>query len=121
MRFVFTVQRVLKPECRRRIDAVATVLRVQTLLDRKPRALSEGQRQRVAIGHALVCEPDVFLLDEPLSNLDAELRGATRIELARLHHDLGATMIYVTHNQIEAMTLADRIVVLDGGRVQQFG
>ncbi len=121
MRFALRVQGLPKAECRRRIDAVATVLRIQALLGRKPRALSGGQRQRVAIGRALVCEPDVFLLDEPLSNLDAELRSATRIELSRLHHDLGATMIYVTHDQVEAMTLADRIVVLESGRVQQFG
>jgi multiple sugar transport system ATP-binding protein len=121
MRFALRVGGVPKAECRRRIDAVSRVLRIEALLGRKPRALSGGQRQRVAIGRALVCEPEVFLLDEPLSNLDAELRSATRIELARLHHDLGATMIYVTHDQVEAMTLADRIVVLDAGRVQQFG
>ncbi|MBE7209418.1 MAG: ABC transporter ATP-binding protein [Gluconacetobacter diazotrophicus] len=121
MRFALRVQKVPRTEIARRIEAVSRMLRIDHLLERKPRALSGGQRQRVAIGRALVCEPEVFLLDEPLSNLDAELRGSTRVELARLHHEVGATMIYVTHDQVEAMTLADRIVVLEGGRVQQFG
>jgi ABC-type sulfate/molybdate transport systems ATPase subunit len=91
------------------------------LLERKPKALSGGQRQRVAIGRTLVAEPRVFLLDEPLSNLDAALRVQMRIEISRLHKRLGRTMIYVTHDQVEAMTLADKIVVLDAGRVAQVG
>ncbi len=105
----------------RKIRDAAKVLQMEHLLDRKPAQLSGGQRQRVAIGRAIVRQPEVFLFDEPLSNLDAALRGDMRIELARLHHDLGATMIYVTHDQVEAMTLADKIVVLDGGVVQQVG
>ena len=104
-----------------KIRDAAKVLQMEHLLDRRPAQLSGGQRQRVAIGRAIVREPDVFLFDEPLSNLDAALRGDMRMELARLHNDLGATMIYVTHDQIEAMTLADKIVVLDGGVVQQVG
>ena len=104
-----------------KIRAAAKVLQMEHLLDRRPAQLSGGQRQRVAIGRAIVREPDVFLFDEPLSNLDAALRGDMRMELARLHSDLGATMIYVTHDQVEAMTLADKIVVLDGGVVQQVG
>ncbi|WP_338720136.1 sn-glycerol-3-phosphate ABC transporter ATP-binding protein UgpC [Devosia sp. XK-2] len=104
-----------------KIWAAARVLQMEHLLDRRPAQLSGGQRQRVAIGRAIVREPDVFLFDEPLSNLDAALRGDMRMELARLHTDLGATMIYVTHDQVEAMTLADKIVVLDGGVVQQVG
>src|SRR5690606_34887642 len=91
------------------------------LLDRKPRQLSGGQRQRVAIGRAIVRQPKAFLFDEPLSNLDAELRVQMRIEIAKLHQQLGATMVYVTHDQVEAMTLADRIVVLRSGRVAQQG
>ncbi|ODT70454.1 MAG: ABC transporter ATP-binding protein [Pelagibacterium sp. SCN 63-23] len=104
-----------------KIRAAAKVLQMEHLLDRRPAQLSGGQRQRVAIGRAIVRQPDVFLFDEPLSNLDAALRGDMRMELARLHHDLDATMIYVTHDQVEAMTLADKIVVLDGGVVQQVG
>jgi multiple sugar transport system ATP-binding protein len=105
----------------RKIRDAAKVLQMEHLLDRRPAQLSGGQRQRVAIGRAIVRQPDVFLFDEPLSNLDAALRGDMRMELARLHNDLDATMIYVTHDQIEAMTLADKIVVLDGGVVQQVG
>src|SRR5690606_4546413 len=104
-----------------KIREAARVLQMEHLLDRKPAQLSGGQRQRVAIGRAIVRQPDVFLFDEPLSNLDAALRGDMRMELARLHKDLDATMIYVTHDQVEAMTLADKIVVLDGGVVQQVG
>ena len=100
---------------------VAKTLQLDHLLDRKPALLSGGQRQRVAIGRALVRNPEVFLFDEPLSNLDAMLRVQMRMELANLHHDLAATMIYVTHDQIEAMTMADRIVVLDQGRIRQVG
>jgi len=103
----------------RRVSEVATTLELQRQLDARPAALSGGQRQRVALGRALVREPKVFLLDEPLSNLDAKLRLSMRVEIARLHRQLGATMIYVTHDQIEAMTLGQRIVVLDGGVIQQ--
>ncbi|HWW99480.1 sn-glycerol-3-phosphate ABC transporter ATP-binding protein UgpC [Collimonas sp.] len=110
-----------KAEIAQRVRDVATILQLETLLDRKPKALSGGQRQRVAIGRAIARDPKVFLFDEPLSNLDAELRVRMRIELARLHEQLGTTMIYVTHDQVEAMTLADKIVVLDGGIVQQVG
>ncbi len=104
-----------------RVTQVAEVLQLAHLLERKPKALSGGQRQRVAIGRTLVAEPSVFLLDEPLSNLDAALRVQMRIEISRLHKRLGRTMIYVTHDQVEAMTLADKIVVLDAGRVAQVG
>lgn len=112
---------VAKDEIRRRIDAAAAMLALGPLLARRPAQLSGGQRQRVAIGRAIVRQPKLFLFDEPLSNLDAELRVNTRLELAQLHRTLGATMIYVTHDQIEAMTLADKIVVLQGGTVQQVG
>ncbi|ALN75550.1 ABC transporter ATP-binding protein [Aureimonas sp. AU20] len=110
-----------KAERDRRVREAARVLQMEHLLERRPRELSGGQRQRVAIGRAIVRKPEVFLFDEPLSNLDAALRADTRMELARLHAELGATMIYVTHDQVEAMTLADKIVVLDGGVVQQVG
>ncbi|POR55234.1 ABC transporter ATP-binding protein [Bosea psychrotolerans] len=109
------------PEIDARVRRAATMLRLSDYLDRKPKALSGGQRQRVAIGRAIVRDPKIFLFDEPLSNLDAELRVATRKELAGLHAELGGTMIYVTHDQVEAMTLADRIVVLQGGRIEQIG
>ncbi|CAM3071882.1 ABC transporter ATP-binding protein [Paracoccus nototheniae] len=102
-------------------DRAADMLSLTALLDRRPADLSGGQRQRVAIGRAIVRRPKLFLFDEPLSNLDAALRVATRIEIARLHRDLGATMIYVTHDQVEAMTLAHKIVVLRAGRVEQVG
>ncbi len=105
----------------RRVAEAARMLRLGELLGRYPRDLSGGQRQRVAIGRAIVREPDVFLFDEPLSNLDAALRVSTRVEIARLHRLLGATMVYVTHDQIEAMTLADRIVVMNQGRIEQVG
>jgi ABC-type sugar transport system ATPase subunit len=108
-------------EIDRRVREVARILQIEPLLERKPRQLSGGQRQRVAIGRALVRNPRLFLFDEPLSNLDAELRTQMRVEIARLHRDLGATMVYVTHDQIEAMTLADRIVVLRAGEVEQIG
>ncbi|NJM83100.1 MAG: ATP-binding cassette domain-containing protein [Tabrizicola sp.] len=102
-------------------DRAAGMLSLQALMERRPAELSGGQRQRVAIGRAIVRRPKLFLFDEPLSNLDAALRVATRIEIARLHRELGATMIYVTHDQVEAMTLADRIVVLRAGEVEQVG
>ncbi|QQN65031.1 sn-glycerol-3-phosphate ABC transporter ATP-binding protein UgpC [Bradyrhizobium diazoefficiens] len=112
----------LKPaEIQERVARAAAMLRLTDYLDRKPKALSGGQRQRVAIGRAIVRDPKIFLFDEPLSNLDAELRVATRKELAALHAKLGGTMIYVTHDQVEAMTLADRIVVLRAGRIEQVG
>lgn len=110
-----------KGEIDRRVREAADILHISDYLDRTPRALSGGQRQRVAIGRAIVREPEVFLFDEPLSNLDAALRVQTRLEIARLHERLGATMIYVTHDQVEAMTLADKIVVLRDGRVEQVG
>ena len=110
-----------KPDIARATDRAAGMLALEPLLQRRPSELSGGQRQRVAIGRAIVRTPKLFLFDEPLSNLDAALRVATRIEIARLHRDLGATMIYVTHDQIEAMTLADRIVVLRAGKVEQIG
>ena len=104
-----------------RVQHAARLLMIEGLLDRRPKALSGGQRQRVAIGRAIVREPKLFLFDEPLSNLDAELRVQMRVELSKLHADLGATMIYVTHDQVEAMTMADRIIVLRDGRVEQAG
>ncbi|MDE3012056.1 MAG: sn-glycerol-3-phosphate ABC transporter ATP-binding protein UgpC [Pseudomonadota bacterium] len=108
-------------EIQRRVAEAARILKLEHLLERRPKELSGGQRQRVAIGRAIVRKPRLFLFDEPLSNLDAELRGEMRVEIARLHQDLGVTMVYVTHDQVEAMTLADRIVVLRGGHVEQIG
>jgi multiple sugar transport system ATP-binding protein len=108
-----------RPEIEKRVADAARMLGLEDLLHARPRRLSGGQRQRVALGRALVREPKVFLLDEPLSNLDAKLRVAMRVEIARLHHRLNATMVYVTHDQIEAMTLGQRIVVLNDGEVQQ--
>jgi lactose/L-arabinose transport system ATP-binding protein len=110
-----------KAETERRVKEAAAILQLEPLMKRKPSQLSGGQRQRVAIGRAIVRQPKAFLFDEPLSNLDAELRVAMRVEIAKLHQDLGATMIYVTHDQVEAMTLADRIVVLRAGRIEQVG
>ena len=106
-------------EIRRRVDEAAQMLGLGEMMQRQPRALSGGQRQRVALGRALVRQPKVFLLDEPLSNLDAKLRLSTRVEIARLHRRLGATMIYVTHDQIEAMTLGQRVAVLRDGHILQ--
>ena len=110
-----------KAEVDEKVARAASILQLDELLDRKPKALSGGQRQRVAIGRAIVREPDVFLFDEPLSNLDAELRVDMRLQIAKLHQSMSATMIYVTHDQVEAMTLADKIVVLRAGRVEQVG
>jgi multiple sugar transport system ATP-binding protein len=110
-----------RADIRAATDRAAEMLALGPLMERRPAELSGGQRQRVAIGRAIVRTPKLFLFDEPLSNLDAALRVATRIEIARLHRDLGATMIYVTHDQVEAMTLADKIVVLRAGRVEQVG
>ncbi|MEK8025964.1 ABC transporter ATP-binding protein [Pseudaquabacterium rugosum] len=106
---------------RQKVERAASILNLGSYLERTPRALSGGQRQRVAIGRAIVRAPKVFLFDEPLSNLDAALRGQTRVEIAKLHRELGATTIYVTHDQVEAMTLADRIVVLRDGQIEQVG
>jgi len=110
-----------RAEIDEKVGRAARILRLEDYLSRKPKALSGGQRQRVAIGRAIVRGPEVFLFDEPLSNLDAELRVEMRVEIARLHREIGATMIYVTHDQVEAMTLADKIVVLRAGRVEQVG
>jgi multiple sugar transport system ATP-binding protein len=121
MAFGLRIRGMKRPAARAKVEAAAGTLQLGELLDRKPRALSGGQRQRAAIGRAIVREPEVFLFDEPLSNLDAALRGQMRVELARLHARLGATMIYVTHDQVEAMTLANKIVVMNGGRVEQMG
>jgi lactose/L-arabinose transport system ATP-binding protein len=104
-----------------KVTEASRILKLDPLLQRRPKALSGGQRQRVAIGRAIVRGPEVFLFDEPLSNLDAELRVEMRVEIARLHREIGATMIYVTHDQVEAMTLADKIVVLRAGRIEQVG
>jgi len=121
MAFSLQLQGVAKAEIASRVEAAAKILQMEHLLDRRPAALSGGQRQRVAIGRAIVRNPDVFLFDEPLSNLDAALRHDTRVEIAKLHRQLGATTIYVTHDQVEAMTLADKIVVLKDGEVMQVG
>ncbi|WP_049732402.1 ABC transporter ATP-binding protein [Rhizobium ecuadorense] len=119
--FGLKMARTHAAEIETRVKAASAILKIDHLLDRRPGQLSGGQRQRVAIGRAIVRKPDVFLFDEPLSNLDAELRVSMRIEIARLHRELGNTMIYVTHDQTEAMTLADKIVVLRDGRVEQAG
>ncbi|MCE9683401.1 ABC transporter ATP-binding protein [Halomonas alkalisoli] len=121
MGFSLRLAGVGKEARREKVREAARILQLEPLLDRKPKALSGGQRQRVAIGRAIVRNPSIFLFDEPLSNLDAALRVQMRIELARLHEELDATMIYVTHDQIEAMTMADKIVVLQGGVVEQVG
>jgi multiple sugar transport system ATP-binding protein len=121
MAFGLVLRKTPRAKIDRRVHEAASTLGLEGLLDRKPKALSGGQRQRVAMGRALVRQPQVFLFDEPLSNLDAKLRGQMRLEIARLHRNLGATMIYVTHDQVEAMTLADRIAILDEGKLQQFG
>jgi multiple sugar transport system ATP-binding protein len=113
--------RVPKDEIERRVARAAEILQIEPLLNRRPAALSGGQRQRVAIGRALVRDVDVFLFDEPLSNLDAKLRADLRVELKRLHNQLQNTMIYVTHDQVEAMTLADRIAIMRGGKIMQLG
>jgi multiple sugar transport system ATP-binding protein len=119
--FGLKMRKTPKPEIQARVNEAAAMLGLEPLLDRKPAQLSGGQRQRVAMGRAVVRRPKVFLFDEPLSNLDAALRGQMRVELMRLHHKLRATMVYVTHDQVEAMTLADRIAVLNGGKLMQIG
>ena len=121
MAFGLKQAKMPKTEIDTRVRAAAEILDITDYLERTPKALSGGQRQRVAIGRAIVREPEVFLFDEPLSNLDAALRVQTRLEIARLHERLGTTMIYVTHDQVEAMTLADKIVVLRGGYIEQVG
>ncbi|HSI42060.1 MAG TPA: sn-glycerol-3-phosphate ABC transporter ATP-binding protein UgpC [Xanthobacteraceae bacterium] len=121
MAFGLRMAKMPEPEIRTRVTEAARILHLEPLLERKPRALSGGQRQRVAIGRSIVRHPKIFLFDEPLSNLDAELRTQMRVEIAKLHRDLGTTMVYVTHDQVEAMTLADRIVVLRAGLVEQIG
>ncbi len=119
--FPLKARRVPRTEAASRVDRAATMLGLGSLLERRPRELSGGQRQRVAIGRAIVRDPAVFLFDEPLSNLDAKLRGAMRVELARLHRGIESTMLYVTHDQVEAMTLGDKIVLLHEGKIQQVG
>jgi multiple sugar transport system ATP-binding protein len=121
MSFGLKLAKVPKPERESRVRQAAKVLQIEHLLHHSPAQLSGGQRQRVAIGRAITRKPKVFLFDEPLSNLDAALRVEMRVELARLHQELQATMIYVTHDQVEAMTLADRIVVFSAGRIEQIG
>jgi multiple sugar transport system ATP-binding protein len=121
MAFGLKLAGMSKAQMNEAVARAAQILRIEPLLTRKPKELSGGQRQRVAIGRAIVRKPDVFLFDEPLSNLDASLRVQMRIELANLHRELNSTMIYVTHDQVEAMTLADRIVVLNAGRIEQVG
>jgi multiple sugar transport system ATP-binding protein len=120
MAFGLRLRKTPEDDIRRRVMDAARLLKIDHMLERKPAALSGGQRQRVAIGRAIVRQPKVFLFDEPLSNLDAQLRHEMRTEIKRLHDRLGATMIYVTHDQVEAMTLADRIAVLSGGKTMQY-
>jgi len=119
--FGLRVRRVARAETRRRVEEISRVLGLYELLERKPRQLSGGQRQRVAMGRAIVRDPAVFLMDEPLSNLDARLRVQMRAEVSRIQHELGATTIYVTHDQVEAMTMGDRVAVMRGGVLQQEG
>ena len=115
------IQKVPEAEIKTRVDKAAKILELGALLERKPRELSGGQRQRVAMGRAIVRNPQVFLFDEPLSNLDAKLRAQTRLEIQKLHRELGVTSLFVTHDQVEAMTLAQRMIVMNGGRMEQFG
>jgi len=121
MAYGLKIAKVSKDEIRTRVDKAAKILELGHLLDRKPRALSGGQRQRVAMGRAIVRQPQVFLFDEPLSNLDAKLRVQTRLEIQKLHRELGITSLFVTHDQVEAMTLAQRMMVMNAGRMEQFG
>ncbi|MDR2098123.1 MAG: sn-glycerol-3-phosphate ABC transporter ATP-binding protein UgpC [Spirochaetaceae bacterium] len=121
MAFALRIKKINKDEIDKRVHEAARILDIEKLLDRKPKALSGGQRQRVAVGRAIVREPKVFLFDEPLSNLDAKLRVQMRTEISSLHRRLNATMIYVTHDQVEAMAMADKIVVYKDGRIQQIG
>ena len=121
MAYGLKIAKVPKEEIKSRVDKAAKILELAHLLDRKPRALSGGQRQRVAMGRAIVRQPQVFLFDEPLSNLDAKLRVQTRLEIQKLHRELGITSLFVTHDQVEAMTLAQRMMVMNAGRMEQFG
>jgi len=121
MSFGLRLAKTDKALIRRRVEETAEILQISDYLDRRPKALSGGQRQRVAIGRAIIQEPNVFLFDEPLSNLDAQLRVKMRVELARLHQRLKTTMIYVTHDQVEAMTMADKIVIINQGNIEQVG
>ena len=121
MAFGLKLRHFPKNEIKKRVEEAATMLGLELLLKRKPKELSGGQRQRVALGRAIAREPQVFLMDEPLSNLDAKLRVATRAEIIKLRQRIQTTVIYVTHDQIEAMTMGDRIAVLDDGRIQQLG
>jgi multiple sugar transport system ATP-binding protein len=121
MAFGLKIRKFAKEEIKTRVDEAARILDIEQLLDRKPKALSGGQRQRVAVGRAIVRQPKVFLFDEPLSNLDAKLRVQMRAEISALHNRLAATMVYVTHDQVEAMTMGDRIVVMKDGVIQQIG
>jgi multiple sugar transport system ATP-binding protein len=121
MSFGLRLRKYPKPEIKKRVIEAADILGIDDLLDRKPRQLSGGQRQRVAMGRSIVRNPEVFLFDEPLSNLDAKLRGQMRIEIKRIHQKVRTTTVYVTHDQVEAMTLADRVVVMNKGRIEQVG
>ena len=121
MAYGLKIAKVPPQEIRARVDKAAAILELTHLLERKPRELSGGQRQRVAMGRAIVRQPQVFLFDEPLSNLDAKLRAQTRLEIQKLHRDLGITSLFVTHDQVEAMTLAQRMIVMNGGHMEQFG
>ena len=121
MAYGLKIARVSPADIRTRVDKAAAILELGHLLQRKPRELSGGQRQRVAMGRAIVRQPQVFLFDEPLSNLDAKLRAQTRIEIQKLHRELGITSLFVTHDQVEAMTLAQRMIVMNAGRMEQFG
>ena len=121
MAYGLKIRKLPVDEIRARVDKAAAILELSALLDRKPRQLSGGQRQRVAMGRAIVRQPQVFLFDEPLSNLDAKLRAQTRLEIQKLHRELGITSLFVTHDQVEAMTLAQRMIVMNGGVMEQFG
>ncbi|MEZ5629787.1 MAG: sn-glycerol-3-phosphate ABC transporter ATP-binding protein UgpC [Burkholderiaceae bacterium] len=121
MAYGLKIKKVPEAEIRARVDKAAQILELGSFLQRKPRELSGGQRQRVAMGRAIVRQPQVFLFDEPLSNLDAKLRAQTRLEIEKLHRDLGITSLFVTHDQVEAMTLAERMIVMNAGRMEQFG
>jgi multiple sugar transport system ATP-binding protein len=121
MSFGLRLKRFPKPEIKQRVERAAHILDITDLLDRRPRQLSGGQRQRVAMGRAIVRDPKVFLFDEPLSNLDAKLRVQMRTEIKKVHQQVRTTTVYVTHDQVEAMTLADRVVVMNGGRIEQIG
>jgi sn-glycerol 3-phosphate transport system ATP-binding protein len=121
MAYGLKIQKMPVDEIRQRVDKAAAILELGHLLQRKPRELSGGQRQRVAMGRAIVRQPQVFLFDEPLSNLDAKLRAQTRLEIQKLHRELGITSLFVTHDQVEAMTLAQRMIVMNAGRMEQFG